>query len=83
MCFFLRVFCLFKVLSLLTANIRNISISMKNSIVYYVVIVVSAFADGFGWNGHPNYSLFQCLSMEYVSVYLCFIWFLYQRFLVF
>ena len=65
------------------ANIRNVSISMKNAIVYYVVIVVSAFVDGFGWNGHPNYSLLQCLSMEYVSVYLCFIWFLYQCFLVF
>ena len=81
--FFLRVFLAVQGPQLLQANIRDISISMKNVIVYYVVILVSAFADGFGWNGHPNYSLFQCLSMECVSVYLCFIWFLFQCFLVF
>ena len=69
--------------SVVQPNIRNISISMTNAFGYYVVIAVSAFADGFGWNGHPNYSLFQCLSMEYVSVYLCFHRFLYQCFLVF
>ena len=43
----------------------------------------SAFADGFGWNGHFNNSFFQCMSMEYFPVYLCFLWCLYQCFLVF
>ena len=43
----------------------------------------SAFADGFCWNGHFNNSFFQCMSMEYFSVYLYFLWFLYQCFLVF
>ena len=39
----------------------------------------SAFAGGFCWNGRFNNSFFQCMSMEY----LCFLWFLYQCFLVF
>ena len=43
----------------------------------------SAFADSFCWNGHFNNSFFQCMSMDYFSVYLCFLWFLYQCFLVF
>jgi hypothetical protein len=43
---------------------RNISISVKKAIEYYFVIAVSVFVDGFGWNGHFNSSLFQCVSVE-------------------
>ena len=58
------------------------NIAMKNAIGYYILIC-GAFADGFCWNGHFNNSFFQCMSMEYFSVYLCFLLFLYQCFLVF
>jgi len=50
---------------------------MKNIIEYYFVITVNVFVDGFGWNGHFNYSLFQCVKMECFSVHLCFLWFLF------
>lgn len=56
---------------------------MKNAIEYYFVIAVRVFVDDFGWNGPFNSSLFQCMSVEQFSVYLCFLWFLYQCFLVF
>ena len=49
---------------------------MKNAIEYY-------FVDGFGWNGHFNYSLFQCMKMECFSVHLCFLWFLSFFFFMF
>ena len=49
---------------------------MKNAIEYY-------FVDGFGWNGHFNYSLFQCVKMECFSVHLCFLWFLSFFFFMF
>ena len=43
---------------------KNISISLKKAIEYYFVIAVSVSVDGFGWNGHFNSSLFQCVSVE-------------------
>ena len=45
------------------------------------MITVNVFVDGFGWNGHFNYSLFQCVKMECFSVHLCFLCFFFFFFM--
>lgn len=56
---------------------------MKSDFGYYIVVMAfNASAHGFQWNRHFKNSFFQCMSVEYFSLFL-FLQFLYQCFLVF